>query len=65
MNSAQPEEVLAESVGQIPARGPGSMIRGSKNKGEALLNGRAVSAQPALRYTADAPPVFPLVITHK
>lgn len=49
MNSSQPEEVLAESVGQIPARRSGSMIRGSKSKGEALVKGRAVSAQPALR----------------
>lgn len=49
MNSSQPEEVLAESVGQIPAVRPGSMIRGSKSKGEALRKGRAVSAQPALR----------------
>ena len=72
MNSSQPEEVLAESWGQIPdsgripARRSSSMIRGSKSKGEALPKGRAVSAQPALRFVRSSPllDLFDAVVFH-
>ena len=47
--SSQPEEVLAESLGQVPAGGQiparrsSSMIRGSKSQGKNLMKPRAAS----------------------